>query len=127
MSEREVDPALIEALIRRLDALEERLDALDGRIEAIEGRGDGPEADLQPRGTSDSATAGLDERDMAVLDGLQPGQRVSRRKLLLMYRNRTDITRERTAKRRVKNLIARPFFETGGATVRYLGIEETDE
>lgn len=70
----------------------------------------------------------IDRRDEPVVEQLEPDEVYGVTHITSLYRTRTDITREQTAKDRMKNLVQSPAFEfvrTG--RFRYLGVDGGSE
>lgn len=102
--------ALVDAAHKRIDHLEEELE--DARS--------GAQSD-QFAGSS-----GFDGRDQAVLEQLQPGQRVSASELKQLYRSHTDVRSNQTLKNRIKTLTSAGAFEsTGPGAWKFVGGDET--
>lgn len=53
----------------------------------------------------------IDRRDAAVVDQLEEGEVYDVTHITSLYRRYTDITRDKTAKQRKKNLVNSPCFE----------------
>lgn len=83
-----------------------RIEELEARLSEVEGQLDGRE-------TSGGAGYG-DHRDQAVLDVLEPGAIVRLATVRKLYRKHTDITNDRTVKRRTKALLQDGPFKTDG-------------
>jgi hypothetical protein len=98
------------------DELRERIDELERRVRRLE----------QERGPSDGNPShnnsdGLDRRDAAVLAELEHGRGYTSTKIQRLYRAKTDIRQEKTAKRRAKTLVQRDEFKQDGRHFIYRG------
>jgi hypothetical protein len=82
------------------------------RIEELEAR----VAELEPDDTTQTESAGYgDHRDQAVLACLAPGGVVTLSAVRKLYRSETDVTNDRTVKRRTKALLQDGPFEPAGS------------
>lgn len=91
--EERIDPALFEAMRKKIKDLEQRVTELENERECGSAGG-----------------IGADSRDRAVLDHLTQGERVTVNYLRRVYRSQTDIRSKRTVKDRVQSLTGRPEF-----------------
>lgn len=65
----------------------------------------------------------IDRRDEAVIEALKDGEVYDVRQITKLYKLRTDIRNDRTAKERKNALVDTPVFENVGiGRYRYLGI-----
>lgn len=85
--------------------LRKRITHLENAVEELRGGESGG------RGTS------TDPRDAAVLERLDPPEKVGRGKLEQLYRAETDVRNKNTLKGRIKNLTAREDFENASPGV----------
>lgn len=75
----------------------------------------------------DETPAYIDRRDKAVIEALIPGEVYSVTQITKLYKLRTDIRNDRTAKDRKNTLIDTPAFENVDIGVfRYLGVGGDD-
>lgn len=95
--EERIDPALFEAMRKKIKDLEQRVTELEDERESGSAGGSG-------------GAIGADSRDRAVLDHLTQGERVTVNYLRRVYRSQTDIRSKRTVKDRVQSLTGRPEF-----------------
>jgi hypothetical protein len=65
----------------------------------------------------------IDRRDEAVIEALIPGEVYSVRQITKLYKQRTDIRNDNTAKNRKSTLVNTPAFENVDiGRFRYLGV-----
>lgn len=95
--DQQVDPALVEALQKKINTLAGRVDDLESQLEEGES-------------STSSTSSGVEHRDQAVLDQIDAGDHVSVSYLKQLYRINTDIRSDRTLKNRVQSLTNRPEF-----------------
>jgi len=96
------------------EALRERVAELKARITELEAR-----VEQQPQ----HEDAGLDHMDATVLDTLEPGATLTKRALVNLYQQRTQVTNPSTAKQRAKNLARREFFGDDGGRLVFYGVD----
>lgn len=69
----------------------------------------------------------IDRRDAAVIEQLEVGKVYGVTRIKKLYKHRTDIRQESTAKERKNNLVNSPAFEnTGIGWFRYVGVEDNE-
>lgn len=76
---------------------------------------------------SDDYPMYIDRRDEAVVEQLEVGKVYGVTRIKKLYKQRTDIRQESTAKERKNNLVNSPAFEnTGIGWFRYVGVEDDE-
>lgn len=98
------------------DELRQRVDRLESRVAELERL-----LEQDGQNHSEGSADGLDSRDAAVVGALEHGESYTRRELMKLYMKQTDIRREKTAKRRTKQLVQRDFFQPNGSRLTYRG------
>lgn len=101
----EVDDDALSAVIERQHEILGALDELDARIEAVNRKLNNRISENGARSSGSSKYGGgVDGRDAAVLDTLEPGERVQKETLAELYLRTTDISTQSTAESRAESL-----------------------
>jgi hypothetical protein len=96
------------------DITREEFEALRERVADLEARLDDQRRYEDP---------GLDRMDATVLDTIEPGATLTKRALVNLYKQRTQVTNPSTAKQRAKNLARREFFGNDAGRLVFYGVD----
>lgn len=96
---------------REIEELRQRVDELEALTEALQKRVASQSERIDELESGASTGRNTDHRDAAVLEQLQPGQKVDLRTLRQYYQNHTDMRSEKKIKNRIKALTQKPVFE----------------